>query len=91
LAPGRRICGDAVEDLDLALQRVDVSVFLGQEKSGVSEPWLRGVHANRKRGRRRCRSEAFLSSSLHTKIRVSSICSAGDHGGGSGAFGRVEW
>jgi hypothetical protein len=73
LAPGRRICREAVEELDLVLQRVVVSVFLGQERSGVSEPWLRGVQASRKRGRRRCRSVAFLSSSLHAKIRISSI------------------
>jgi hypothetical protein len=36
LAPGRWICMEAVEELDLVLQRVIVSVFLGQERSGVS-------------------------------------------------------
>jgi hypothetical protein len=34
LAPGRLICREAVEELDLALQRVVISVFLGQERSG---------------------------------------------------------
>jgi hypothetical protein len=36
LVPGRRICMSAVEELNLVLQRVVVSVFLGQEGSGVS-------------------------------------------------------
>jgi hypothetical protein len=36
MAPRRRICREAVEELDLALQRVIALVFLGQERSGVS-------------------------------------------------------
>jgi hypothetical protein len=80
----------AVEELDRGLQRVVVSVFLGQERGRVRYIPARRVQACRNREQRGSRERVVCSSSSQVGRKFSSSLTDAEQGGYAGVSGRAR-